>query len=306
MQDSDLLIEEVLKIFKRTNHRADLILYPRRARSIDIVANIENKSIMLKIVEDLETLSKIEISDIRKIKRAFQATPLIVASEDSGRELEDDAVYIKYNTVVVTSKTLENYLVRGEKPLVTYIRGSYVLKINPEKLRKKREELRYSRGVIAEALGVSKKALYMYERGEVYIAVDKGIRLASILGEDVFEELDFIREENSRKPPTSDDTPRDGVEKALYELARETGSFFTSFSRLPIDVVIKGASTVSIVREDILNEHGEKVRSAEKITSITDTEMMVLKSTRDLLNLRRKLLRDIGIDYKQRSRDDRH
>lgn len=291
MGEGSPLVEEILKTFKRASCKADTILYPRQGRSIDIAANAGDRSILIKVVEDASALSRSELSDLRKAKRAYQSPVIVVAVENQKKRLEDDVVYVRHGTAVVTPKTLENYLIKGDKPIVACIRGGYVLKVNPGKLRERRERLGCSRGLIAETLGTSKKAVYMYERGEMYISVEKGIKLASILGEDIFEEFDFIREEYDEAFIEEKNIPRDSIEEAIYRLTLELGTIFMNFARLPVDVVIKGKLTISVVKEDSTSELPEKIESAEKLASIAHTTMILVRSAKDIVHLRRALSR---------------
>jgi Predicted transcriptional regulator len=162
------LVEEILGIVKKADYKADLILYPKDGRSVDIVArsHSQNKAVVLKIVEDSTDLTKQEASDLRKIRLTYQTPTIIVAREQRGVLLEDDVVYVKHNNILVTPKTLENYLIRNEKPMVACIRGNYVLRINPSKFYEKREELKCSRGVLADILGISKKQYICMREGK--------------------------------------------------------------------------------------------------------------------------------------------
>ncbi|MEM0368193.1 MAG: helix-turn-helix domain-containing protein [Desulfurococcaceae archaeon] len=285
------LVEEVLGIVKKANFRADLILYPKESRSVDIVARSPsgNNVIVLKIVEDAKNLTRQEISDLRKIKLAYQTPTIIVAREHHGDLLDDDVVYYKHDNVVITPKTLETYLVKNEKPIVACIRGNYVLRINPNKLKERKEELKCSRGILADILGISKKAVYMYERGEMYISLDKGIRLASVLGEDVFEEIDILKEGSIENKNEEESLPRDQIEDALYKMAVNLKQLFINFLRLPIDVAIKGKLVVTIVKKSTNGNEKEKLEYAEKLAESVNTKIFIVGSLRDISEIRKHI-----------------
>lgn len=281
------LVEEVFDVLKRAGYQADLILYPREERSVDIVASSGGKPLFLKIVQDAKEISKHEISDLKKIRAAYDTSTVIVATRHYNKELEDDVVYVKYGSNVITLKTLENYLIKREKPLVACVRGNYILKINPQKFRQRREELQCSRGMLADILGTSRKTIYMYERGEMYISVDKALRLASMMGEDIFEEFDpvqgileYTKEENS--------TPRDSVEELIFQLAKRMGHMFLNFTGLPVDIALKGEIKVSVVKDDP-NYLDEKVKYAEKIATATKAAVFLVRSKHDINGLAKLL-----------------
>ncbi|MEM0000843.1 MAG: helix-turn-helix domain-containing protein [Desulfurococcaceae archaeon] len=293
------LVEEVLSIVKRAGYKADLILYPKTERSVDVVGSSKERALFIKVVHDAKEVNKSKISDLRKVKVAYGVSTVVVALEQRKIELEDDVVYIKQGSVLVTPKTLENYLLKGEKPIVACIRGNYVLKVNSQRFKEKKEELKCGRSALAGILGTSRKAIYMYEKGEMYISVDKALRLASVMGEDVFEEFDFAREDYEEEVK-DESQPRDAVEEAVFRLARDLGHAFLNFTRLPVDAAVKGNTTVSIVKGDV-QDLTEKVEYAEKIATLANTRVFLLRSYKDLRELRRLLEGDAGEERVQRS-----
>ena len=287
----DELLEEVLGIIKKAQSKGDLILYPREGRSVDIVTRVQNKALLLKVTENIDELSKQEVSDLKKARVAYDAYTVIIARRDEKGDLEDEVVYYKYDNVAVTPKTLEDYIVKGQKSLVAYIRGNYVLKINPEKLRERASESGISRGELADLLGISKKAVYMYERGEMHIVLEKGVKLASILGEDIFEEFDIFRDTRLHGKVNVGSMPRDEVENALYRVASTMRKLCISFSRMPVDVVLRTEKPISIVKETGMDSNREKVENAEKIAENTNTKLFIIKTPGDVIHLRRIIQR---------------
>jgi putative transcriptional regulator len=287
----DELLEEVLGIIKKAQSKGDLILYPREGRSVDIVTRVQNKALLLKVTENLDELSKQEVSDLKKARVAYDAYTVIIAQRDEKGDLEDEVVYYKYDNIAVTPKTLEDYIVKGQKSLVAYIRGNYVLKINPEKLRERASESGISRGELADLLGISKKAVYMYERGEMHIVLEKGVKLASILGEDIFEEFDIFRDTRLHGKVNVGSMPRDEVENALYRVASTMRKLCISFSRMPVDVVLRTEKPISIVKETGMDSNREKVENAEKIAENTNTKLFIIKTPGDVIHLRKIIQR---------------
>jgi len=259
-----------------------------RNRSVDVVARLGDKALIIKVVNDASKLTRQEISDLKKARIAYNASTVIVAHEDRSEKMEDEVVYYKYGSIIITPGTLEQNLVKNEKLIVAYIRGNYILKINPEKFKKKLEETRISRGAIADALGISKKAVYMYERGEMYITLEKGLKLASLLGEDVFDEFDIFNESITEESPGEDLAlkPRDEVERILYKIASNMRKTLVAFSRMPVDIVLKGRTCISIVKENVYEDLREKIENAGKLAEKINSKLILVKSPRDVLQLK--------------------
>ncbi|MEM0249263.1 MAG: hypothetical protein QXG15_00525, partial [Desulfurococcaceae archaeon] len=90
------------------------------------------------------------------------------------------------------------------------------------------------------------------------------------------------------------------VEEAVFRLARDLGHAFLNFIRLPVDAAVKGNTTVSIVKGDV-QDLTEKVEYAEKIATLANTRVFLLRSYKDLRELRRLLEGDAGEERVQRS-----
>ncbi|MEM1879749.1 MAG: helix-turn-helix domain-containing protein [Desulfurococcaceae archaeon] len=286
-KNAEWLLEKIISTLKSVSTEIDVISYPPGQRSIDVVAALNKENLLFKVVDDLQKLNKAETEDLVKAERAFGASSVVITEHDGGTELEDDVVYFKYSTKIITPETLRSYL-RGEKPLVASIRGNYVLKINPEKFYQRRIKYKYSRGEIARLINVSTKAVYMYETGCMYISLNKAIALAKILGEDIFEGFDLsaqISEKHVHKPCT----PRDHIEESIYSLAARLGHEFLIFEKTPIDAVIKGKEPIAVVKSTGENIK-EKIENAEKIASRVKTELVVVKNAKDLDALRKRLI----------------
>ena len=287
------LIEEVAKTVRRAGGLVDIISYPSANRSVDLVVSAGEEKIFLKVTHDLKSISRTEAEDLLKAEKAYSVATAVIATKNYEKELEDDVVYYKQNIKALTPKTLEKYL-RGEKPIVASIKGNYVLKINSDRFSKKRLEHGYSRGELARLLGVTSKAIYMYERGEMFISLEKALTLAPLLGEDIFEELSLSKLETASmiKPCI----PRDGLERLIYSLAASLEREFLNFNKIPIDAVVKTAQPISIVKKTS-NDVKEKLENAEKIANRVRTEIVVVEGPRDLERLRKLIVRASSQQY---------
>ncbi|MEM2025740.1 MAG: helix-turn-helix domain-containing protein [Desulfurococcaceae archaeon] len=294
-KENEGLVEEVYDIVRRSGCEVDMILYPRESRSIDVIARSKSESLFIKAVYNVNKLDRSETMDLKKIKRAYRAPVIVVSVRHYGADLEDDVIHVRHGIKVVTPKTLEKYVLKRERPIVACIRGNYVLKLNPHKFREKRELHGYTRGMLAEMLGVSRKAIYMYESGDMFISLDRGVELASILGEDIFEELDLQSKDLEDKQIEGEEdrsVPRDDIEKAIFKVATNYGHIFLNFSRIPIDIALKGRVVLSIVKESMKNgASSEKVEYAEKIVNVVNTPILLVRTPGEVRELKKILER---------------
>ncbi|WP_248784132.1 helix-turn-helix domain-containing protein [Desulfurococcus mucosus] len=263
--------------------------YPHVARSIDIVACKGDTRVFMKISGDLRDLSGMEMDDLKKSGVAYNSSTLIVAERNGGRKLEDDVVYVRNGVNIVTPELLNNYLLRNNKPIVVNIKGNYLLKLSASRLHEKRKEIGLTRGELAEMLGVSRKTIYMYEKGELMISLQKGIELARVIGEDVFDEIDIFSDKI--EAPALDDIREepllsDEIEETIWRLLNRLSNLVVKLSRTPVDIVAKGRDTITVTRLDGVEEKAEKLENAEKIARTTGSRLVTIETKSDLKSLR--------------------
>ncbi len=279
------IVENTLKALRSAGFIVDNIVYPEDKRSIDIVGSYRGVKVIIKASVNTSKITSIEITDLKKASVAYNATPLIISRLHGKSEIEEDVVYSRRGINVVNEYTLQNYLVKNEKPLVKNIQGTYLVRINPEKFRKKRIELGYSLGEIASLIGVTRKAVYDYEHGRIAVRIDTALRIAEVLGEDVFEPIELLtslREEPKNR--IEGDTPRSPIEKLLYILSRRRGYTFYKLLRTPIDYILGGKNTpLSIIyKTRNRREFRFKIEQAEKISRTINTKPIIVREPSDV------------------------
>ncbi|MEM1828328.1 MAG: helix-turn-helix domain-containing protein [Desulfurococcaceae archaeon] len=293
--------EYIVNIMRNAGYVADTISYPSKNRSIDIVAYSNSKRVFLKTINNAEELSGAEIRDLKKIDAIYTAKVVIVANMDNKKKLEDDVVYCKSGINMVTPQTLENYVLKGEKPFIANIRGNYVLKIDPRKFQEKRRELNLTRGEIASILGLSRKSIYLYEHGEMMVSLNRALKLAELLGEDMFCEFDIFSENVGEEHRYSSiestmDIPEDNIEQFLWNIARRFNYMFVKLSRTPMDIVIKGNKSLVIVKE---GRNMEKIENAEKIAKAMSSRLISISSLKDLEKIKNIIISELSADDKK-------
>ncbi len=278
-------LDELLDILNRAGFVVETISYPEKHRAIDIVGVRGNDRILIKVVLDTKHLSTLEVNDLKKASKAYNASPIIVAEKHKKKELEPDIVVKRKGVYIVSKEFLENYIYSGEKPLVYKKQGYFLVKINPRKFRSKRLQLGYSLGELAEELGVSRKAVYDYEHGKISVSLETAIRIAEILGEDVFEPIDILKNREELEVPS--DKPVNRFEKLLSNLCLNVNAFY-KLAKTPIDYILElGRESISIIYRGIdRNDFRIKVREAIRIARTIETREFIVRDEKDLYELR--------------------
>lgn len=283
-----LLTEDIFKQVSNILEQAGFtwysIKYPGWKRSIDIVASRGNSRLVMKIVEDLEDLDSEEVRDLQKSASAYDAIPLLASNSCGKRKMEDDVVYVKSNINAVTPNLLRNFLLKGEKPIIVKMKGSYLLRINKEVFSRLRTEMGLSLGAISEMLGVSRKSVYLYERGELMITLERAIQLAERFGEDIFDEIDLFKDRFSDSPRLQeDDSPKDPIEEELINVLKHHAVKFYRFSRTAVDVALSAGESVSLIKVvDSEASTLEKIENAEKMVTGLRSRLVLVRRKEDV------------------------
>ncbi len=201
---------KVLAILYRHASGVAVIDYPERLerRSIDVIVKLrDGRSVLLKVADDAYTLPRSEVAELRGLGATLGLPVGLVAEKYGGREVPGHVMMERLGVPVLSPETLEDYLRTSEGVVAYQSRDTLRVKLNTDALRETRERLGLSLGDLAARLGVSRKTIYQYERGEADPTLEKAERLAQILGEEVIGSIDPFREppQTAPAPPPYDD-----------------------------------------------------------------------------------------------------
>ena len=121
----------------------------------DILARYEEKILLIKIVENANTLSKEYVNEMRHIAGYLGASPLIVAQK-AGLNLEDNVVYSRLGINTLNVSTFDNAL-SNKLPFIHSNHAGLTVTIRASKLKQIREKEGYSLQSFSTKIGVSRK-----------------------------------------------------------------------------------------------------------------------------------------------------
>ncbi len=225
-------LEEVTGILRRYG-KVKIVRYPAKSRSFDVVATTRKGALAVKIVRKAEDAKRAEVDELKAFASTLSVTPLLVGEELRKRKLEDYIVYEYHELPLITPETLRCTL-EDERIFIYSKRGAFYAKIDPQKLRMKREELGLSLGDLARLVGVTRKAIYEYERGHMDVSIDTALRFVEVLGEDVLKPIDAL----SFRPKNTvqSTTPDTEVERKILSLLSSLGYRVAHLRRTPVDI----------------------------------------------------------------------
>lgn len=226
----------------------------------DIFARNNEKILLLKILEDANSISREYSEEMSKIAAYINATPLVV-SEKAGSKLEDNIVYTRFNLFTVNFNTFVNCF-NNKFPFIKRTQAGLTASLIGKKLKNAREEQGYSLNSLSKNIGVTTKMVVKYENENSEITLTKAIKLYDIFGERVFNEIDIFSQ-------------RDRIgEQNLSELSRKyinLGFDATDTNKAPFDIIARREKDL------ILTEVGDKVNpNNTSLSRLLDAENLVI------------------------------
>jgi len=206
--------------------------------------------------------------------------------------IEDGVVYTRYEIPALSTETFRNLLINHIPPLIYASRGGFKVKFDGSVLRDKRIQKNYSMGDFAREIGVSKRAIYEYERGTVDVSLETAMKIEDLLDEpltlaiNLFEEMKQI---GSVTTPTAySNEPRSDLEREVkehFDIIGLKDQLWTK--KIPIRVLAKalipeekhGATTITGIAEESKKEDVlRKVQVTYSIAKLADADPLVIVS----------------------------
>jgi putative transcriptional regulator len=267
------LAEEAARVLAADGYNVTTIDYPEeQKRSIDLIAVGEDRRLVIRATDRIR---KQELEDLKKISAATGASPLFVTEE-----AEEDIAIEKESVIGISTYGLHKMASEG-KIFLLKSRGGIFVKIDPHALRENREERGYSRGDLARILGVSRKAVYEYERGNSLVSVEIAEKLVDIFGEEVIGDLSKnLRVDVKESQETDTDLAKGRIVNSLKSVGYR--AFELKLTATDI-AAVKENRSILITQETIANESYRKVTESNKMASKLRSEMIVVARTTRLV-----------------------
>lgn len=156
----------------------------------DLLARKEEKLLLLKILQDANSINQDFVSEMKNIAGCINAIPLIIA-EKSGKEMEDNVVYSRTGIFTLNRETFEE-AINQKLPFIKSGKAGLAATLSGEKLRRLREENEMSLNYLSRKLGVSKRMVVNYEANISDISLPRALKLYGLFGAEVFDKVDIF------------------------------------------------------------------------------------------------------------------
>ncbi|MAG20266.1 hypothetical protein CL618_02435 [archaeon] len=226
------LIENTSLLLLKNNFTIKNIKTP-----FDLLAKKDSKVLLIKILEDANSISIETINEMKKLAKVIQASPLIL-SQKAGFKLQNEVVYQRYGINTINFNTFNNSF--SKSLFINSNKSGFAIKIIGKKLKEKREQKDFSLSNLASKLSISSRMISKYEAEDSNISLNKAIKLEKILGSDIFQQINLL---------TSDLTDIfydsfSDVSKKYHSL----GFTSTEFNKLPINVIARKKNEIILTK----------------------------------------------------------
>ena len=248
---------------------------------IDIVAKRGEVSLAIKVLEDLASAGREVLEELRLVSSWARASPLVLAEEMGGEELDDDAVYVRNGVYALSPGALRRTL-EGDPPLVEVNSTGCFVYVDGDRVRRRREELGLSVGELARLVGVSRMTIYSYEHGRRRTTPSVAYRLAFVLGIPVTVPVNLLEARGGRhrrvRPGPFNEPPLKGLLKAVADILRRLRMAARALARAPFEI-IAGHDAVKLA-VNVVHCRGydkARIRFTRELAGLTELRQLVVR-----------------------------
>ncbi|WP_455143642.1 helix-turn-helix domain-containing protein [Candidatus Hodarchaeum mangrovi] len=206
------------------------------------VSQTPNKIITKNIV-DFDFFKKHVSIQLLLISKLISGVPLLIGLYSSGKEISDLTLYRRHNISAISLETLRKLLhsERGSKFLKISKfahRGGIFVNLSHDLFKERRERLKLEMSIISNLTGISRHALYRYEKGESFPKIESFILLSEILGEDLDVPIEIfeVKTENITQETLNNfKLPRSKLQKEVADYLAEKEFSVLWFKSEPFD-----------------------------------------------------------------------
>ena len=225
----------------------------------DVLARKETRILLIKILEDANSISEIYAQQMNHVAAYIGASPLVIA-EKAGAKIYDNIVYARFGIYTLNFNTFRSS-VENKFPFIKSDHAGLTAHVIGDKIKKIREDMGISLGDISRKVGVSKKMIQKYEKGEADVTVNKALKIYDIFGHRVFDKINIF------ETPLKGGVASSEVGKRYNKLGFES----IDTRKVPFDVMAKKE------KELILTKVGdESSAQLDSLAKLIDADKLVI------------------------------
>ena len=234
--------------------------YAIRLPGFDLVARRDDTLLIIKVLSNIDGLSEDVGNELRALAYLLKATPLLIGEKNGVSTLEDDVVYFRFGIQTVTASTLKNHVIE-EVPVRAYAApGGLYVNLDPEKIRRLRQEKNISLGMFARHVRVSRRTVRMYEDG-MSARIDIADRIEDMFEQSVTTPIDLLKPlivETERLPSYyKKQEQMKEFQREVFSLLQNVGYKIIPMDRCPFEALSKEKEKILLT---CVQEYNKKLK----------------------------------------------
>ena len=191
--------------------------------------------LLLKLLTNIDALPEGQAASLKTIASDLDATALLVGEQTSREKLGKGIVYERFDVPTVNFETLEQLIEQQIMPRIYRDKGGLYVEIDSTVLKDARSKKGLTQRELAEAVGISKKAIWEHEKHELRMLLSIAQKLEAVLDKRIVKDAD-IGNQTFKQAPTM---PKDRLEKAVGSDLKRLGFGLDFVKGAPFDVLAK-------------------------------------------------------------------
>ncbi len=158
----------------------------------DLIARKNRNILILKALLNMDSLRNEIARELKILGSELNASPIIIGKKGGMGSILDGVVYSRHGIPIISIGTFRDFIIEGIPPAVYAAPGGFYVNIDSSLLREIRKKRGVSLGRLAEAAGVSRKTIQLYEEGmssnvEIALKLEKFLNTELILPINLFD-----------------------------------------------------------------------------------------------------------------------
>lgn len=247
-----------------------------RNTGFDIVARRDNLLLIVKVLKNVDSLDKVLAQQIKVLAQHLGAAPIVVGERTSSQPVEAGVVYMRHGVPIMSYDTLNDYFAEGVPPFIYAAPGGPYVNIDGEEMARLRKERGVSLGTLADAAGVSRKAIQRYEEG-MSAVIEVALKLEERLGAPIVSPIDpFSPEEELGSDAPKKGAMPEGLKKEVLGRLDNIGFVVTPMVKTPVDAISRSQRHLYLTGVDPVQGTAlQKARILANISRVTDRGTVV-------------------------------
>ncbi|MBO4302229.1 transcriptional regulator [Methanosarcinaceae archaeon] len=188
----EVLIDQIIEILRMAgfsvSDRCNI-----RPRSFDIAARRDDTLLLCKVLFNIDGINEETAKEMRVLAAYLNGVPIVIGAKTRDQLLEDNVVYMRYNVVAISLRTLYDYFVEDIPTLISAAPGGLYVSIDGGALREARLSHDMSLGALASVVGVSRRTISKYEEDGMDASIDIVLSLEEIFNVELAKPIDILQ-----------------------------------------------------------------------------------------------------------------